>query len=262
MSIVEVEILKDEPGIHVVYLNNPETRNSMTLEMGLAFHRTFQTLASLDPLPRAVIITGRNDVFSAGGDLKLLKSFSEKSRNENREFMQSFYKLFLTVREMPFPVLACVNGHAVGAALALALACDLRYFLPDAKYAFNFVKIGIHPGMGSSFLVKEVAGMAQAQELLLTGRYISGAEAMQRGLCHGVFSADEIFDRTVDLAREIVAAAPLAVRLLKRSLYASGDLDEALQREAEAQAENYVSADFREAIAAIEDKRTALYVDK
>jgi enoyl-CoA hydratase/carnithine racemase len=262
VSIVEAEILKDEPGIHVVYLNNPETRNSMTLEMGLAFHRTFQTLASLDPLPRAVIITGRNDVFSAGGDLKLLKSFSEKSRNENREFMQSFYKLFLTVREMPFPVLACVNGHAVGAALALALACDLRYFLPDAKYAFNFVKIGIHPGMGSSFLVKEVAGMAQAQELLLTGRYISGAEAMQRGLCHGVFSADEIFDRTVDLAREIGSAAPLAVRLLKRSLYASGDLDQALQREAEAQAENYVSADFREAIAAIEDKRTPLYVDK
>lgn len=79
MSIVEAEILKDEPGIHVVYLNNPETRNSMTLEMGLAFHRTFQTLASLDPLPRAVIITGRNDVFSAGGDLKLLKSFSEKA---------------------------------------------------------------------------------------------------------------------------------------------------------------------------------------
>lgn len=262
MSIVEAEILKDEPGIHVVYLNNPETRNSMTLEMGLAFHRTFQTLASLDPLPRAVIITGRNDVFSAGGDLKLLKSFSEKSRNENREFMQSFYKLFLTVREMPFPVLACVNGHAVGAALALALACDLRFFLPDAKYAFNFVKIGIHPGMGSSFLVKEVAGMAQAQELLLTGRYISGTEAMQRGLCHGVFSADEIFDRTVDLAREIVSAAPLAVRLLKRSLYASDDLDQALQREAEAQAENYVSADFREAIAAIEEKRTPRYLDK
>jgi enoyl-CoA hydratase/carnithine racemase len=262
VSPVETEVLKGEPGIHVVYLNNPETRNSMTLEMGMAFHRTFQNLASLDPLPRSVILTGRNGVFSAGGDLKLLKSFSEKSRHENREFMLSFYRLFLTVRDMPFPVLACVNGHAVGAALALALACDLRYFLPDGKYAFNFVQIGIHPGMGSSFLVKEIAGLAQAQELLFTGRYISGTEAMQRGLCHGVFHADEIFERTVDLAREIGRAAPLAVRLLKRSLYASVNLHQALEREAEAQAENYLTSDFREAISAIEEKRAPIYSDK
>ncbi len=262
MSIVEAEVLNADLGIHVVYLNNPETRNSMTLEMGLAFHRTMQSLASLDPLPRAVILTGRNNVFSGGGDLKLLKSFAEKSQAENREFMQSFYRLFLSVREMPFPVLACVNGHAVGAALALALACDLRYFLPDAKYAFNFVKIVIHPGMGSSFLVKEVAGMAQAQELLFTGRYINGEEALRRGLCNGIFPADEIFDRTVDVATEIASAAPLAVRLLKQSLYTPGDLDQALEKEAEAQARNYASADFREAIAAIEDKRSPRYVDR
>jgi len=262
VNVVETEILDADLGIHVVYLNNPETRNSMTLEMGLAFANTMQALASRDPLPRVVILTGRNQVFSSGGNFKLLKSFADKTIKENQEFMESFYRLFLSVRQMPFVVIACVNGHAVGAALALALACDLRYFLPDGKYAFNFVKIAIHPGMGASFLVKEIAGMTQAQELLFTGRYIQGTEAMQRGLCHGVFGADEIFNRSVDLAKEIAQNAPLATRLLKKSLYTSTNLDQALTKEAEAQAENYASFDFQEAIASIEDKRTPRYVDK
>ncbi|MBW7856829.1 MAG: enoyl-CoA hydratase/isomerase family protein [Leptonema sp. (in: Bacteria)] len=262
MNIVDVEEIDKKAGIYVIYLNNAETRNSMTLEMGLAFHRSLQGLASLDPLPRVVIITGRNNVFSSGGDFKLLRSFAEKSQIENREFMESFYRLFLSVREMPFPVIACVNGHAIGAALSLALACDLRLFLPHAKYAFNFVRIGIHPGMGASFLLKEVAGLNQAQELLITGRTITGTEAFNRGLCHGVYNEDTIFNEALSLAHEISSAAPNAVRLLKRTLYTEDDLYSALRREAECQAENYVSQDFIEAISAIQEKRTPTFNDK
>ncbi len=248
--------------IAVLSLDNAATRNSMTLEMGMAFHGEIHRLAAEDPLLRALIITGKNGVFSSGGDFALLKSFSEKDPEENQAYMGSFYRLFLDVRSLPFPVIAAVNGHAVGASLALALACDLRYFVPDGKYAFNFVKIGIHPGMGSSFLVKEVAGLPQAQDLLLTGRFISGEDALRRGLCHAVYPREEILDRALELAEEIAAAAPLAVRLTKQGLYRNHTLDDALAYEAESQARNYATADFREALQAIEEKRKPSFRDE
>ncbi|MCB1310313.1 MAG: enoyl-CoA hydratase/isomerase family protein, partial [Leptospiraceae bacterium] len=209
-------------------------------------------LAAMDPMPRALVITGKNGLFSSGGDLKLLRSFMEKTQKDNEDFMESFYQLFLEVRNMPFPVLAAVNGHAIGASLALALACDLRYFVPEGKYAFNFVRIGIHPGMGSSFLARSVAGLHQAQELLFTGRQISGEEALRRGLCHGLHSQEEILDRTLDVAREIASAAPRAVRALKQGLYRNTSLSETLKYEAASQAENYLTDDFREAMDSIQ----------
>ncbi|MCB1315219.1 MAG: enoyl-CoA hydratase/isomerase family protein, partial [Leptospiraceae bacterium] len=244
----DIRELDDSNGrIAVLYLDNPRTRNSMTLEMGMSFHDTIHKLAGDDPQLRALVITGNNDVFSSGGDFNLLKSFAEKDPEENKRYMESFYRLFLDVRNMPFPVIAAVNGHAIGASLALALACDLRYFVPDGKYAFNFVRIGIHPGMGSSFLLKEVAGLTQAQELLLTGRYISGEEAYRRGLCHGLFSREEILDRALEVATEIATAAPQAVRMCKHGLYINRTLDNALEYEAASQAQNYATDDFREA---------------
>lgn len=239
----------------ILSLDHAATRNSMTLEMGMHFNREMHQLAGHDQ-PRVAIVTGKNGVFSSGGDFNLLKSFAEKTPQENREFMGAFYRLFLVVRDMPFPVIAAVNGHAIGASLALALACDLRYFVPSGKYAFNFVRLGIHPGMGSSYLVREIAGMSQAQELLLTGRTISGEEALRRGLCHGLFPPDDILEQCVAVAEEIGACAPEAVRLTKRGLNRNpASLDAALDFEAESQAENFVSADFREALQAIEEKR-------
>jgi len=230
--------------------------------MGLAFNSELQSLAGETPLPRAVVISGKNGVFSSGGDFQLLQSFADKTPDENREFMQSFYHLFLAVRNMPFPVLAAVNGHAVGAALAIALACDLRYFVPDAKYSLNFVRIGIHPGMGASFLVKEVAGLLRAQELILTGRYFSGEEAMAMGLCHELYSADEIVSRVKEVAHNIAEGAPHAIRLAKKSLYSSHDLNSAVLTESQFQAETYETHDFREAIKAIAQKRKPIFKDE
>lgn len=247
--------------IAILHLDNPETRNSLTLELGLQFHNELTRLSTEDSGVRALVITGRNGVFSSGGDFSLLQSFADKEPEENRSFMASFYRLFLAVREAPFPVIAAVNGHAIGASLSLALACDIRYFTPDGKYAFNFVRIGIHPGMGSSYLAREVAGLHQAQELLFTGRYISGAEALQRGLCHGLFSIEEVQQKARETALEIAAAAPQAVRALKKGLYLNRSLDEALDYESAAQAENYQTEDFREALQAIVQKRTPNFRD-
>jgi 2-(1,2-epoxy-1,2-dihydrophenyl)acetyl-CoA isomerase len=258
---IELEHL-DEGKIVILYLNNPESKNSMTLEMGLSFHRELHSLAGQEKMPRALIITGKNGLFSSGGDLGLLRSFMEKSQKDNQEFMESFYRLFLEVRQMPFPVLAAVNGHAIGASLALALACDLRYFVPDGKYAFNFVRIGIHPGMGSSFLARSVAGLHQAQELLLTGKQISGEEALRRGLCHDIKPKEELLEYVLEVARDIARGAPQPIRMLKKGLYTDRDLQSTLKYEAESQAENYLTQDFREAMDAIQAKRPPEFKDQ
>lgn len=252
----------DYGSIYTIYLDQVETRNSMTLEMGLSFSNELNRLASLDPLPRSVIITGKNGVFSSGGDLKLLRSFAEKSFQENEEFMEAFYRLFLAVRNAPFPVIGAINGHAIGASLAVALACDLRYFVADAQYAFNFVRIGIHPGMGSTLLAKEIAGLGQAQELLFTGKYITGEDALRRGLCHGLFEKESMHTEVLKIATDMAGASPLAQRLLKKNLYKVHDLDEALKIEATAQAHTYETEDFREALQAIQEKRKPIYRDK
>ncbi|MCB1174871.1 MAG: enoyl-CoA hydratase/isomerase family protein [Leptospiraceae bacterium] len=263
MNCVDYEIreLPDRGQIAVLYLNNPDTKNSMTLEMGMQFNRALSDLASHDPQIRALVITGKNGVFSSGGDFGLLSSFAGKDPEENNSFMESFYRLFLEVRNMPFPVIAAVNGHAIGASLALALACDLRYFTIDAKYAFNFVRIGIHPGMGSSFLVKEVAGLHHAQELLLTGRYIDGAEAQARGLCHAALPGDQVLQQALETASEIAGAAPQAVRMLKHGLYANRTMEQAIVYEAASQAQNYTTRDFRAALAAIQKKESPVFED-
>ena len=264
MKYIASESIEVENGgrIAVLYLDNAESRNSMTLEMGLSFHGELHRIAAIEPIARALIITGKNGVFSSGGDYDLLRSFAENSPGANRDFMGSFYRLFLEVRNMPFPVIAAVNGHAIGAALALALACDLRYFSPAARYALNFVRLGFHPGMGSSFLIREVAGLVQAQELLLTGKTVTGEEAFRRGLCHGLFAPENMLQECLTVAREISAAAPQAVRMTKKGMYRTRSLEDALQYEAESQAANFGTADFRESLEAIAEKRQPRYCDE
>lgn len=264
MSEIEKETrpLQEGGDVEIIYLNDRRTRNSLSAAMGEAFSIELEQLRRKAPAPRALIITGKNNIFSSGGDFQLLRSFADRDPQENESYMKYFYQLFLRVRQVPFPTIAAVNGHAVGAALALALACDIRYFDPDGKYAFNFVKIGIHPGMGSSFLLKEIGGLAQAQELLLTGRYFSGREGLERGLCHRLFAPADVLEAALATAAEIGRNSPLAVALCKQGLYRNTTMEQALEYEAQSQARNYASADFREAMEAISAKREPQFRDQ
>ncbi|MFN3604600.1 MAG: enoyl-CoA hydratase/isomerase family protein [Leptonema sp. (in: bacteria)] len=256
MSFIQIENI--DSFIKVLYLNNPSTKNSMTYEMGLEFNQTIKDLQN-DPQLRVLIITGKNGVFSSGGDLNLLKSFKNKSFEENQKFMKHFYSLFLEVRKTPFAVIAAVNGHAIGAALAFALSCDLKYFVYEGKYSFNFLKIGIHPGMGSTFLIKEMASLQVAQELLFTGKTINGEEAYIKGLCNGVFHKEEILSKVIEIAKEIAENAPIPFRMLKKNLYEVKNLEEALELESISQSKSFLTKDFQEAILAIEEKRKPFY---
>jgi 2-(1,2-epoxy-1,2-dihydrophenyl)acetyl-CoA isomerase len=262
MGLIEVETIEINSSIiEILYLNNPQTKNSMTWEMGEEFFNYVEELKKRDPLPRCLILSGKNNIFSSGGNLELLKSFQTKTFEQNKRDMFRFYNFFLSIRTLPFPVIAAVNGHAVGAAFSLALASDLRVFSIEGKYSFNFVKLGIHPGMGSSYIIKELFGLDRANQLLILGDQLTGSEAFKLGLCHDLVPAVDTIKRAIEYGISISESGPLALRHLKKNSYNYEGLQAALKLEAEAQAHNFQSKDFMESINAIEGKRKAIFKD-
>lgn len=256
MSLIELETLPIDHGyILEIYLNNPSTRNSMTWEMGEFFEKEIKRICSENPLPRAVILSGRNGVFCAGGDLNLLRSFAEKSYEQNFQDMKKFYNFFLSIRKLPCPVICAAVGHAVGAGLSLAFACDIRIFSDEGKYSFNFVSLGIHPGMGSSYTSVELLGKSKAIELLFLGKTLNGKEAKEYGICLESYPKDLVLEKSREVARELSKKAPLALQELKKNIYSEEELNLALEKEAASQARNFLSKDFQETIESILHKR-------
>lgn len=263
MSVVKVD---RRDGIAVVTLDDPDRRNAMTVTMGEAISTTFGELASDDDL-RAVVLTGTPPAFSAGGDLAMLEDHARRAREEDfdaTDEMRSFYQRFLAVRDVPVPVVAAVNGHAIGAGLCVALACDLLLVADEAKVGLNFARLGLHPGMAGSWLLPRRVSEQQAAEWLYTGRIVSGAEAAAAGMALRSMPSSDVLPAALDLAREIATSGPLVVRQLKQSLAhaPTATLTEQLDREAAAQAVNYGTEDLREGLAAGRERRAPRFTGR
>jgi len=260
MPLIEVEYTENSSDdICYVYLNNPESKNSMTWAMGEMFEKEMNKLSVLKRKPRVILLSGRNYVFCAGGDLNLLRSFSTKTFSQNRKGMRKFYNFFLSVRKVPVPILCVAKGHAIGAGLALPLACDLRIFSDEGKYSFNFVKLGIHPGMGSSYTTSELIGKSRANRMLFLAETINGKQAAEWGLCDYSFPKESIMENALQIAKGLCEAAPLALNELKKNSYSDKSLQKALKWEAESQARNFISNDFKETMASIVEKRKPIF---
>ncbi|MDQ1712040.1 MAG: hypothetical protein QOE45_1490 [Frankiaceae bacterium] len=236
--------------VAVLTLDLPERRNAMTAELTSAWVAAVEALRG-DPAVRAVVVTGAGSAFCAGGDLSWIGESPDLTVMAVRERMLPFYRAWLSVRMLPVPVIAAVNGPAVGAGLCLALACDIRYAAREASFSAPFAKLGMHPGMAATYLLPEVVGVARARELLLTGRRVDAAEAYAIGLVSAV--ADDVLATALAAAEGIAASAPIAVRLTKAALAAP--LDAALEWEALAQPLTMISADLREGLAARAERR-------
>lgn len=249
-------------GVVVLTLSDPDRRNAMTAEMGAHLSGALVELAGR-PGVRVVVLTGAGSAFSGGGDLALLedKSARAKGGQDQAASMRRFYEAFLSVVEAPVPVLAAVNGHAVGAGACVAMACDLAVVSETAKIGFNFSRLGIHPGMGGSWTLPRLVGPQRAAELLYTGRLVTGTQAVAYGMALEAVPAAEVLPRTLELAAEIAASAPQPVRQLKRSLAGGGGrtLAQQLDVEAAAQAENYRTADVDEGLRAARDRRPPVF---
>lgn len=246
-------------GIAVLTFNDPDRRNAMTVDMGEAIRDACGALAQDDGL-RAVVLTGAAPAFSAGGDLAMLEDKAQRARDEGLDAtdeMIEFYNLFLAVRELPVPTIAAINGHAIGAGLCVALACDIRVIANEAKVGLNFAKLALHPGMGGAWLLPRMLGEQRAAELLYTGRIITGDVAASYGLALDALPTADVLPRAIELAEDIAASAPLVVRQLKETLEAAptASLTDHLAREARAQAVNYATDDLREGLAAGRERR-------
>ncbi|GAA3167714.1 MULTISPECIES: enoyl-CoA hydratase/isomerase family protein [Streptomyces] len=242
-------------GVTVLTFSRPATRNPMTARLTAQWRQAMRSLRRTPEL-RAVVITGTGPAFCSGADLGELADRHGQDLPDARDRLSDFYRTWLAVRDLPVPTVAAVNGHAVGAGLALALACDLRYAAAEARLGAPFVHLGLHPGMATTALLAEAVGPARARELLLTGRLISGARAAALGMVHEALPAGQVLRAALDTADEIAAAAPLAVRLTKSGL-AQGQLtvEQALTWEGLAQAVTTTTDDFREGVRARRERR-------
>ncbi len=259
MSFEQIDVTKDGP-IGRITLNRPAERNAMTPQMGREMVRAVETLNGDDDV-RVVIITGAGKGFCSGADLRTLGAEAGSGdADEGLGGGESFYRAFLSIRELRVPSIAAINGHAVGAGFCFSLGADLRVMHKDARVGMTFVRLGIHPGMAATWNLPRLIGPSAAADLLYTGRMIGADEALALGVANRVAGDD--FDAVVaELASAIASAAPIAVRSLKQTLR-SGDsrtIDEAIAREASEQAITFTTADAAEGIGAMREKRPPVF---
>jgi enoyl-CoA hydratase/carnithine racemase len=257
-----IRLERHEDGVAILTLDQPERRNAMTA----ALLRDFAAAAAevrADRAARVLVVTGTGKHFCSGADFR----DAPAARDDLppglafRERARETYGAFLGLLDLEIPTVAAVNGAAIGGGLGLALLCDLRVVAEDARLGATFAALGFHPGMAITYLLPRLVGLPRAAELLFTGRVIDGTEAARLGLANRAVPSPELLDAALGLAREIAAAAPLAVRLMKRALYRAIAFDPrpAAEYEAMAQALTLESADAAEGIRALLEKRPPVF---
>ncbi len=244
-------------GVVLLSLNDPKRRNAMSDELTQAWRAAIEQLRD-DRDVRAVVVTGEGKAFCAGGELTWLEESRMLTPDQSRTRMLSFYRAWLGIRGLDIPSIAALNGAAVGAGLALALACDLRYATPEAGLSMPFTSLGIHPGMASTYLLPEVTGLAVAREMLLTGRVLAGPDAVAAGLVNQIFPAERLRAEVLEIASTIATRAPIATRLTRQALADGGhaSFEAALKWEAVAQPLTMATQDLLEGIAAARQRRS------
>jgi enoyl-CoA hydratase/carnithine racemase len=258
------DLLIQERDGHIltITLNLPEKRNPVSdVAMVDALCDAFEA-ADRDIGVRCVILTGAGSAFCSGGDLKQMRPDSGGLRSSNpvetrRNYKYGIQRLPLMFQALEVPVIAAVNGPAIGAGCDLACMCDVRVAGESAKFAESFVKLGIIPGDGGAWLLPRIVGFSRAVELSLTGEIIGAAQALEYGLVSHVVADADLMTKAHEIAAKIAANPPHAVRMTKRLLREgqTADLKNLLEMSAAMQAIAHATKDNDEAIEAFIGKR-------
>ncbi len=261
-------------GVLLLTLNRPERRNALSAPLLAELHRTFDTIDA-DPETRVVIVTGAGDGFSSGADMKggddlsaldgtpvaamLGRVQGETARTlMAQELMASLFEKIHRLRQ---PVIAAVNGAAVGGGFALALSCDIRFCTPSARFGAVFITRGVSAcDMGTSYFLPRLVGASRAAELMLTGRVFDAAEARDMDLVLDVVPDDVLVERALTTARQIAANGPLAVWMTKQTMWQTIDspsLRHALDMENRTQVMCTATGELSEAFTAFREGRAA-----
>ena len=228
MSMVLTEEI--EPGIVQVTLNRPERLNALSQGLIAELHTTFEEIGR-DRLARVVVLTGAGRGFCSGADLKGVEGESGAPGTEEmgdvarvlltQEHLASLHERVHRLRQ---PVIAAINGAAVGGGFALALACDVRVAAESATFGSVFITRGVSScDMGTSYFLPRLIGASRAAELMLSGRVFDAAEAREIGLVLDVVPDGDVVDRALESARSIARNAPLAVWMTKETMWQTID---------------------------------------
>ena len=252
---IELEV---SGGAARVLLNRPDSLNSWNEQFGRDLLEVVQEVSGDDAV-RAVMITGAGRAFSSGADLKEQRSGDDGLPDLSRRLKEIYHPVLLGIREMPKPVIAAVNGPAVGIGCSLALDCDLVLAAESAYFLLAFVNIGLVPDGGSTALVPARAGFARAMEMGMLGESVPAEQALDWGLVNRVVPADGLAAEAQALLERLASGPTVAYanfkRLINKRVYAG--LADQLDAEADAQREQGHTADFVEGVLAFVQKRPA-----
>ncbi|KOS56706.1 enoyl-CoA hydratase/isomerase family protein [Rhodococcus rhodochrous] len=255
-----------ENNVGTIRLNRPEQRNAFTFEMVHEWARLLRAAKDDDDV-RVVVLTGTGDkAFCSGIDLgSISNANAELTPLERKSHLHDeIHQVAYAIEALDKPVIASINGAAVGAGLDMALMCDMRIAARSARLSEGYIKVGLTPGDGGAYYLPRLVGTAKALELLLTGDFVSASEALQIGMVNRVVEDSELGAATQRLAEQIASAPPVTVRMIKRATYQSSrsDLRTALDLISSHFAVVASTQDAAEALSAMKEKRSPAFVGK
>lgn len=253
------ELLVEQHGkVLVITLNRPEKKNAFTPGMIDRWAHTLEQ-ARTDPSVHVIVETGAGDAFCAGGDVGHMKERNESAGPLARKsfLFEHIHRIALALEDLDKPVIAAINGPAVGAGLDLALMADIRFMAETARVSEGYIKVGLVPGDGGAYFLPRLVGVSRALELFWTGDFIDAPTALALGMVTHVVPQAQLMEETLKLAARIADGPPLAIRLTKRAVYQSlrADLRTALDLISSHLAVVSVSQDHAEGVKAFLEKR-------
>lgn len=249
-------------------LNRPELRNAISTQDDIETLTDFFSEVSADTTIRAVVLTGSGSAFCAGGNIKDMAAkrgmFAGSAYDKRNGYRKGIQSIPMALYELEVPIVAAINGAAIGAGLDLACMCDIRIASQDAKFAESFVKLGIIPGDGGAWFLPRVIGLPRATLMTLIGDPIDAATALEFGLVHQVVKAEDLLATAQDMAKRIASNPGHSTRMAKRLLREGQDmkLGPLLELSAAYQAIAHHTKDHEEAVQAAIARRQPVFEDR
>jgi 2-(1,2-epoxy-1,2-dihydrophenyl)acetyl-CoA isomerase len=258
MSYETIHVEMREGAVGVLIFNRPDALNALSVKLAEEFPHALMELKESGA--RALVITGAGRAFCAGGDLREMKQIAEKEGRIEAFFeepLRLLHDCVMQVRELPMPVIAAVNGVCAGAGTNFALACDIVLAAESASFNQGFVKIGLTPDCGGTYILPQLVGPKIATELLMTGDTITAKRASEIGMINRVVSDADLMNEAMALATRLAAGPTAALSRIKKLIDQStvSDFKTQLDNEHQSQVKSAQSSDFREGVAAFFEKR-------
>lgn len=254
-------LVEKKEHLAVVRMNRPERMNALALDLRTELTACLNGLGN-DPSVRAVILTGSGKAFSAGGDLTELKE--KMTVSQSRDYVRGVSRIITAMRNLEKPLIAGVNGAAVGAGFSLAMAADLVVASEKAFFSMAFSKVGLVPDLGANFFAPRLFGNHKAKEMAFFGKTLTARELWEMGFINYLIEPEALEAKLLEVAGQLVQGPPLALGLAKKMIDQSWDLDleDMLEVEALIQATCLQSEDFQEGAAAFYEKRPPRFKGK